>query len=217
MSSVIKAGEHTRKVRRPAFNFDDMAAQAENYLAELREKAKQIVLDAQQQADSIRKQAEQQGKAAGLAAAEKIVEEKIQQKVATLMPALKNAVNQIENAKQAWLQQWESNNVRLAVAIAERVIRRELSQQPEVTLSLVREALQIAAQGGKVVLRLNPQDHQTLGRQVEAIVKEVSRLAEVEVTADQAISPGGCVAETRFGSIDEQIESQLARIEAELL
>ena len=38
-----------------------------------------------------------------------------------------------------------------------------------------------------------------------------------EVVADGGVTPGGCRVESRFGLIDQQIESQLKRIEDELL
>jgi flagellar assembly protein FliH len=41
-------------------------------------------------------------------------------------------------------------------------------------------------------------------------------LAPAEMIADPEISPGGCRIETLHGAIDQQFESQLARIEEEL-
>ena len=40
-------------------------------------------------------------------------------------------------------------------------------------------------------------------------------LGDAELVADPAITPGGCRVETRFGVIDQQFETQLARIEEE--
>ena len=40
--------------------------------------------------------------------------------------------------------------------------------------------------------------------------------AEAKVVADEAISVSGCRVETEFGSIDQQIETQLERIAEEL-
>jgi flagellar biosynthesis/type III secretory pathway protein FliH len=51
---------------------------------------------------------------------------------------------------------------------------------------------------------------------VEAIARELAPLAETELIADPQITAGGCRVETRFGVIDQQFESQLARIEEEL-
>jgi flagellar biosynthesis/type III secretory pathway protein FliH len=80
----------------------------------------------------------------------------------------------------------------------------------------VREALDLAAGSPQVQLRMNPADHQALKSQIETIVQEFSRLSQVNVVADASIGPGGCRLETQHGVIDQRIEAQLARIEAEL-
>jgi flagellar assembly protein FliH len=96
------------------------------------------------------------------------------------------------------------------------VIRRELNSQPEITLTLLREALELAAGSPELRVRINPKDHQALGGQVEMLVNELSGLASTEVVPDDEISRGGCQVETRFGTIDQQFEAQLQRIEEEL-
>ena len=45
----------------------------------------------------------------------------------------------------------------------------------------------------------------------------MSALGDAEVIADAAIGQGGCRVETRFGTIDQQFESQLKRIAEELI
>ena len=81
---------------------------------------------------------------------------------------------------------------------------------------MVREALQLAAGCGQVRLLLNPNDHSALGSQMQLLVQEMSGLGETQIIADASISSGGCRVETRFGSIDQTFEAQLARIEEEL-
>ena len=135
----------------------------------------------------------------------------------TLLPALREAVAEIRDAKEAWLARWEAGRCSVAAAIAQRLIRRELQRRPEITLDLVRESLELAAGSSQVCIRLNPADHKVLGAQVRKLVKELSTLGDVEVKADSEITPGGCRVDTRFGAIDQQFESQLKRIEEELL
>ena len=65
-------------------------------------------------------------------------------------------------------------------------------------------------------LLLNPDDHQALGNQVQLLVREMSGLGQPQIVADASVSPGGCRVETRFGSIDQTFEAQLARVEEEL-
>jgi flagellar biosynthesis/type III secretory pathway protein FliH len=144
------------------------------------------------------------------------VAEQLGRQLATLLPALRLAIQQIEQAKQAWLVHWERTAVHVAAAISRRVIRRELSQQPQISVQWVREALELAAGSCELRLQLNPSDYQALAGEVQTLVKEMAPLANCQIESRPDITPGGCRLETRFGSIDQQVESQLARIEEEL-
>ena len=43
----------------------------------------------------------------------------------------------------------------------------------------------------------------------------MSGLGETQIVADASVSPGGCRVETRFGTVDQTFEAQLARVEEE--
>ena len=144
------------------------------------------------------------------------VEQFIQKQLATVLPALRQAILDIHQAKQVWLAQWEASGVHLAAEIAKRLIRGELTRQPQIPQTLIREALQLAAGNGEVRLLLNPADHQALAGQVKLLVDEMAGLGETQIVSDAAISPGGCRVETRFGAIDQTFEAQLSRVEEEL-
>jgi flagellar assembly protein FliH len=212
MSTIIRAAERSHGPHAVAFNFDDLAVRADQYLAQREAEAAEIVDQAQQQADSIRQQAAEQGCQVAVAAVEQMVNEQL----APALAALRQAAAELRQAKQAWLAHWESSAVGLAAAMAARVIRGELRRKPEITLTLVREALELAAGSPSVRLHLHPEDHQALGTQVRSLVDALSALGGAEVIADAGISRGGCRVETRFGTIDQQFESQLKRIEEEL-
>jgi flagellar assembly protein FliH len=216
MAGIIKSSGPLRSADGTTFNFDDMAARAGVYLEQVRTQAAQILAQAGKDAAVIRTRAEQEGKAAAQKAVEQMAEQRVAQQMATLMPAMRQAVAGIQEAKQAWLRQWEQQAVRTATAIAARVIRREVRQSPDITLALVREALELAAGGAEVQVQLNPADHAALGPQVKELIGELSRLGAAQVVAVSQISAGGCRVETRFGTIDQQFEAQLARIEQEL-
>ena len=212
MSTIIRASESGRRTPSVAFNFDDMAAQAQGYLDKVRAEAAQIVAKAQREAGAVREKAQEEGREAGWQAVEQIVREQL----ATVMPALKNVIQDIQHAKQAWLTHWEASAVHVAAEIAKRLIRRELTRHPEITLTLIREALELAAGSSKLRIHLNPADQKEIGQRAEMLINELSTLTTAELLADPQITPGGCRVETRFGIIDQQFEAQLKRIEEEL-
>jgi flagellar assembly protein FliH len=209
MATIIRAADPPHGA---ALNFDDLAAQAGQYLAEVKAEAARVVAQARQQTDAIRQQAAHEGRQAALGEVEQMVAEQLTPALA----ALQEAAADLQRAKQAWLSHWETRAVHLAAAMAARIVRGELRRQPEVTLALVREALELAAGSPNVRLHLNPEDHKRLGAQVHTVIEAMSSLGGAEVAADATVSRGGCRVETRFGSIDQQFESQLKRMEEEL-
>jgi len=216
MSTVIKASGPVRATDNGAFNLDDLGDRAKGYLDQIRKQAAEILTRAQHDAILIRQQAEEQGRAAALEAATQILDEKVNRQLASLMPALREAIDRIQGSRAEWLAHWEQTGVHVATVIAERVIRRELAHTPQITLTLVKEALELAAGRGDVQLRMHPDDVDALGEQVRQLAGELSRLGTPEIVADPQISKGGCRIDTRFGVIDQQVEAQLARIEQEL-
>lgn len=199
-----------------ALDMSDMSGQADQYLDSVRSEAVKIVDQAKQEAAAVRKQAEQAGQQAAEAAIERILDEKVAKQMQTLTPALAAAVKQVEDSRQEWLQVWESRTVQLACSIAQRIIRRELGQQPELSLEWIAEALRLCSGTAQITVKLHPSDHATLGAQVTRLAEEFHPAAPANIVADEAVTAGGCRVETEFGSIDQQIETQLERVAQEL-
>jgi len=216
MPTVIKATD--RQFEKPGVTSDahDHQWQAEALRSTIRDQARQILLAAMRDAQGIRQASELEGRRAAEQALDRLVDERVGQMLETALPALRAAIAELNNSKQIWLARWERQVVDLAVAIAGRVCRIELQKQPEITICLVREALELAAGTGGIRVLLNPEDHAALSNQVRNLVDELARLAPAEVIADQSISRGGCRVETPKGAIDQQFETQLARIAEEL-
>jgi flagellar assembly protein FliH len=221
MATIIRnrdssAGSPTKIARPIAFNFEDMNDRASEYLEMVRAEAAKIVQEAHRQAEQIRRQAEAAGRKAAEEAAHKVLDQKIGLRLNTLLPALEQLIAELNDAKAEWLSRWEQSAVAVASAIAERVIRRELAQRPEISLDWIRESLRMAAGAAEITVHLNPDDYEHLGGQVERLAHSVAQLAPTDIVADPAISAGGSLVTTRYGQIDQQIEAQLARIQEEL-
>jgi flagellar assembly protein FliH len=223
MAGIIKA--NTPPAERPSvgavvFNFDDVTSKANAYLTEVKAEAAKILAKANADAALIRKEAERQGSKNAVDSAEKTVQTRIENQVKaqmqTALPALEQMMQQLSAERLQWQEKWEQNAVRLSVAIAQKIIRRELKQQPNITLDLVREALALAAGSQMVKVYLNPQDHAALGQQTQQIANHLSTTTPAQIAAHPDVSPGGCLVQTEFGAIDQRIESQLARIAEEL-
>ena len=219
MAGIIKAGnwhESGDNVQSTAFNFEDMSDRVDDYLETVRRKAAEIIAEANEQAEQIGQTAQERGQSAALEQAQEAARDKLDQQLASVLPALHEAVDAIRHSKQAWLKHWEQRTVHLAAAIARRVIRRELRDSPEITIELVREALQLALGSAKIRLHLHPQDHESLDEGIEQVAATVANLAPTDIVSDPGINPGTCRVVTEFGVVDQTIDAQLERIEEEL-
>jgi flagellar assembly protein FliH len=216
--AVIKAG--TLYTPQPvAFNFEDLQAQASRYIAEIRKEAASILQQARKEAETIKQNAFRQGHQEGLAAAQAEAAEKLRQKVAeglqTALPLLRQALEQLEIARQTQIDHWQKACLHVAVEIARRIVRKELSRDPQIPLRWIQEALDLAAGAPAMELRLHPKDYEFLRESVTASTAGLK--SKFELVPDPTLSPGSCRLETRYGMIDTGWEAQLARLEEELL
>ncbi len=218
---VIKSTDSPQaSLRRPAFNFEDLKGQAEDYLEGIRRQGQQLIEQARQEAAAMRPRFEDEARRAAEQSiqqrVELLAEELVNQRLQTLRPALEQVTRAVEKARGDWAAEWEARAVHLAAAIAERVIRRELTLDPQIQATYVREALELAAGSQQVRVRIHPDDREGLGRLAGQWLQEALARASAELVTDPNVSHGGCVVETQHGTIDQQIETQLARIEEEL-
>src|SRR4051812_748305 len=162
-----------RAVQPVAFSFADMRGQANDYLGTVRTEAAKIVQQAHQQAEQIRRQAEAAGRKAAEAAIERVLDERVGARMQTLLPTLENLMAEINSTRAELLNRWEQSALRVASAIAERIIRRELSQKPQITLHLISEALRLASGMTEVSLHISREDYENLGSQINRLVETV--------------------------------------------
>jgi flagellar assembly protein FliH len=216
MATIIKASDSTCPNSGSSFRLEDLTFQADSTVNGTQIHAAAIVVNSHKEATAIRRRPDDEGRQEVIRAAEKLAEEQLDKKLATLLPAVKQFVDQLAHAKDAWRAHWEKAAIHVATRIAERVIRRQIAEDPQITASLVSEALELAAGSPEIQVRMHPEDLAVLGSHVEALTRELASQSKAKVIPDGAVSRGGCRVETRFGTIDHRIEEQLNRIEEEL-
>jgi len=215
MSSVIRR-KHIETTRRVVsgeqFNYQDLEQQAATYLESVKEQAEALLANAQREAATIREEARRAGWEEAHSAAEEAARERVDEQLGSLLPAVQQTISTVQNLRQQWLQRWEANALQLALGIAERVIRREVTADINVTRTWLRESLELASGCQQLRVRLNPHDYELLHNQTESLRTEFMQLADAEIVPDASVSPGGCCLDTEYGCIDQQVETQLTRI-----
>lgn len=131
---------------------------------------------------------------------------------AELQPAidrLARAVDEIGGLRSRLRAEAEADLVQLSLAIARRVLRREIVIDPEALHGLILGALEKLSGQEIARVRVHPSH--------AALVAESLRLnstgAKVEVIPDPGREVGSVVFETPRGNLDASVESQLQEIE----
>ena len=190
MAGIIKASGPNagRVVSGALFNFDDVSTRAGQYLEEVKREAAKIIQRANDDAQQLRRLAEEQGRQTGMQSAEQVVQQRVhqtvQQEVTSMLPVLQNAVEAVQQTKQEWLGHWEQNVIQLATKIAERIIRREVSQTPEIALALIRDSLELSTSNKKLRLHLNQADHARFGEYAQHWRTKSTSLGQTEIVKD---------------------------------
>ncbi|MCS7235350.1 MAG: FliH/SctL family protein [Armatimonadota bacterium] len=95
--------------------------------------------------------------------------------------------------------------VTLALAVARRIVRREVEADPALLLSWVQDAARRLHVTGELVVRLNPDDLELLRSSGVPLDRTGVRLRWV---ADPSVD-GGCVVESDAGFVDATLATQL--------
>ena len=119
------------------------------------------------------------------------------------------AIDDLSKTKRQIRNEAEHELVKLALAIARRILHRELSTDPESIEGIVHAALQKLQHREVSRVRVYPAAVDA----VRTALERIGTRSAIEVTADAGIESGGIIFETSVGELDASIETQLQEIQ----
>lgn len=185
-------------------------AETQILLAEAQTHVEMMLSQARLQVDTLRQEAKQAGWDAGYAEARQAAEAEL----AELMTTARAVVQEAITVKHQFLRDSQPEFGRLAVAIAEKILGKELTLNSKAITDIVARAIEAANVQGACYIKVNPQDYEILGPLWDAIPSFQQPGDSWELVADRRISRGGCLIEVGGGTVDARWETQLAQISA---
>lgn len=172
------------------------------------EERERLLAEARREAEEIRKKAYAEGFRQGWEEGRKKAEAKLAEEEKRLA-ALKE---EFWRLREEVLRESEPEIVALAVTVAEKLLKQELTLAPEKVRAMVRAACREASAQKKAVLFVSPEDLPVLERYKEELKREFRPEVELYFAVDPGIARGGCRVETDLGEVDATLESQLKEI-----
>ena len=118
----------------------------------------------------------------------------------------------ISEQQRAW-GQVEAQLTEVALDIAGRVIKAELTVNPDIVVQIVRHALRRLQNGcDHLRIRVNPDDVERLRAHREEFLTTFEGVRQIEITEDRRVGVGGAQIETDGGTLDARIETQITEI-----
>lgn len=105
----------------------------------------------------------------------------------------------------------------LALRIAQKIVSAAADVDEQVILEAVRECLSYVEDKTKVIIRVNPDDLETVRRHRDNWLESLESIGTLLIEPEPTVSKGGCIVETPIGDVDAQVEERLERIRLDLV
>lgn len=130
---------------------------------------------------------------------------------AELQPVLERlgrSLVELSSLRPRMRREAERDLVKLAIAVARRILHRELTLDPESIEGLIKVALEKLETRELCRVRVHPDQEEP----IRSLLERFSNARTVEVLPDKTLNPGDVLLETAHGTIDASVDAQLNEI-----
>ncbi len=148
----------------------------------------------------------EQGSCAGTALAEKRLD--------PLLGSLSQMLSELQTLRRQTCADLESELVELALAVARKIVGREVDANPDRIADIIRNAIRRVPDAPRITIRLNPSDLRHLNETRPQLLAGLAGAQRASFETDAGIDLGGCFIETDAGDVDARIQHQLEVVDA---
>jgi flagellar assembly protein FliH len=148
---------------------------------------------------------------------EKHLRGELERKLAETQTHLHEVLSRLQPELERFRSSAEKQVVKLALAIAERIVKREVATDNELVVRQIGEAVKRIVGIERMKIRVNPKDEALVREYRTSILASTDAVRELAIEADETIARGGCIIESDSGNVDALLVTQIERIEVALL
>ena len=155
------------------------------------------------------RQAVEQARAAAFREGESAGRERAGAEMRPVLEKLTHSLEELALLRPRLRREAEADMLRLAMAVARRVLRREVAMDPDALHGLAMAALEKLGSQETHRVRVHP----SLAREMRALLDKLPGRGSLEIVEDAAREPGTVIFETERGNLDASVATQLEEIE----
>jgi flagellar assembly protein FliH len=215
------------------YDLSDLRLTAERTLAEARAEAERLIAGAKREVEQVYSESREsgfeqgqvegyatglgEGRAAGEAAGRADARAEHQAMILALEQSLSTEFGRWMAAREEIMRQAERELAKIAILIAESVVRMHVSADPSVIARQVETAVALFARATRVSIEIAPEDEILVRDALPNLCALLPVGAEISLRPVAGIARGGCVVRSSEGTVDARIETQFRRVREALL
>ena len=172
---------------------------------------------AQQQADSLRKEAEARGYEEGLRRAavdaDRKLKEEAELRAKDSLQLIRQAVSHLHEVHQQWMQEYAESLSTIALAAAERLLHRKLKDEPDLLAVWAQAALHSTRTAASLTLAVHPETLAQIGPLLDELLAAPDLPEQTHVVPDQSVGRSEVVVRQDGGEIHAGLQAQLERLQ----
>ena len=210
LGDLERRGEHMRAVAK---------AEIKKMLAEGRAERERIVAGAHEAGhEAGYAEGKREGLEAGREAGTEQAHAEHERVLTSLEAAWRATLDGFERARADLLLEARQDVLRLALALAEKVVKRTVEVDEGVAAEQLAAILALVTAPTRLHVRIHPDDRAAVERALPRLTARLGGLEHIDLVEDASLSRGSCVAESAGGAaIDATIDGQLDRMVRALL
>lgn len=153
----------------------------------------------------------QEGYDLGLADGREKAFQEAQAEFAQRLQSLDSLLVTIEEQRRQILIDNEQQFISLLFQIAKKISMRDLSEHRDAVVEILRHLVEEMNEDEKITAHVSIADLQFINSIKDKTSKKIEKIKKIKLVEDERITPGGCVMETGFGSVDASVEERVER------
>ena len=195
---IQKAKQEARTIKQEA---QEILAESQKKLKEAEIKAKEIVQNTILEANKLKEKVYLETMEAANEEAEFIKSQ------------AKELLKELFEVKRSALIQAHNEIIKVALDLAEKIIKYKVSVDPDILKTQVTEAIKKAtSEAERVKVFVNPVDLKTLEENLSDIEKLFPSGLDIVLLTSDTVDPGSCIIETKSGQLDASFSAQITTL-----
>ncbi|MGE0631529.1 MAG: FliH/SctL family protein [Pseudobdellovibrionaceae bacterium] len=111
----------------------------------------------------------------------------------------------------------EAHIVKLVFDIAKRVALKEITQDKESILAIIKNAISMSQGDEQITIEVAPEQLEFLESLKKESRRDLEGLKKIKFEASPDVKPGGCIIKTNYGEIDARVDERVEKLWSSLI